>query len=113
MTNGTMEKKAVHSIIPAVNIIESPKAYTVTLDIPGAVKENIKANIENNVLVVTADVAEYAQSENVEIAKQYRREFTLANDIDVHTVDAKYDLGVLTVTLNKKEQYLPKQIAIN
>lgn len=113
MTNGTLEKKTVHSIIPAVNIVESAKGYTVTLDIPGAVKENVKANIENNVLIVTADVAEYSQAENVETAKQYRREFTLANDIDVHTVDAKYELGVLTITLSKKEQYLPKQITIN
>lgn len=112
MTNETMEKKAVHSIIPAVNIIESPKAYTVTLDIPGAVKENIKANIENNVLVVTAEIADTASKENAEMVKQYRREFTLANDIDVHTVDAKYELGVLAVTLNKKEQFLPKQISI-
>lgn len=113
MTNGTMEKKPIHSIIPAVNIVETPKSYVVTLDIPGAVKENIKANIENNILFIMADIAAFAQNENAEIVKQYRREFTLANDIDAHAVEATYELGVLTVKLNKKEQFLPKQITIN
>lgn len=113
MTNSTAEKLPVQFILPAVNIIETPKAYIVTLDIPGAVKEKITANIENNSLVVVADIAEYSTSEKTESAKQYKREFTLATDIDVHTVDAQYDLGVLTVSLNKKEQYLPKSITIN
>jgi len=113
MTNETLEKKSVHTIVPSVNIVEKPKSYIVTLDIPGAVKENIKAHIENNTLLVSADVAEYFQDETTDSVKQYKREFSLANDIDMNTVDAHYELGVLTVTLNKKEQYLPKQITIN
>lgn len=112
MTNGTVEKKNIHSIIPAVNIVETPTSYVVTLDIPGAVKENIKANIENNTLVVSADVEEYKRGEPAEFARQYRREFSLANNVDVQTVDAQYEHGVLTVTLNKKQQYVPKQITI-
>ena len=72
-----------------------------------------EAGIENNTLIVTADVAEYSHGEQSEVAKQYLREFSLASDINVQTVDAQYELGVLTVTLHKKEQYLPKQIHIN
>ena len=113
MTKEILEKKPVHTIIPAVNIVEKPKAYIVSLDIPGAVKQNIKADIENNTLVISADVEDYSKYDTTEIAKQYRREFLLANDIDVHSVNARYELGVLTVTLNKKEQFLPKQITIN
>ena len=113
MTNEAVEKRSVRTIVPSVNIVETPKTYIVTLDIPGAVKENIKANIEDNTLLVSAEVAEYDQNETADSAKQYRREFSLANDIDVHTVDARYELGVLTVTLNKKEQFFPKQIKIN
>lgn len=113
MMNGTDEKKPVHSIAPAVNIVETPRSYIVTLDMPGAKKERIKANIENNTLFIAADVTDYLMTEDSEGAKQYRREFSLAENIDMNTVDAQYSLGVLTVTLNKKEQYLPKQITIN
>ena len=113
MTNVTTETKTIQTIIPAVNITETPTAYIVSLDIPGAVKEKIKANIENDTLVVSAEIANTDQTENAESTKQYHREFSLANDIDVHTVNAQYELGVLKVSLNKKQQYLPKQITIN
>jgi len=113
MTNGTTEAKILQSIIPAVNITETPTSYIVSIDIPGAVKEKIKANIENDTLIVSAEIANNEQTENVESARQYHREFSLANDIDVHTVDAQYELGVLKISLNKKQQYLPKQITIN
>jgi len=113
MINGTTETKTIQSIIPAVNITETPTSYIVSIDIPGAVKEKIKANIENDTLIVSAEIANSDQTENVESARQYHREFSLANDIDVHTVDAQYKLGVLKISLNKKQQYLPKQITIN
>ncbi len=112
MSQEIIEKKSIHTIVPAVNITETPQSYIVTLDIPGAIKENINADIENNTLLISAKVTEYKNRENSESVKQYYREFSLANDIDVQTVDAEYELGVLKVTLNKKRQYLPKQITI-
>lgn len=106
-------EKTVHTLVPAVDIVETRKSYIVKLDIPGAVKEKIKAQIEENTLLITADLAEFLQNEETETVKQYRREFSLANDVDLSTVDAQYELGVLTVTLNKKQQFLPKEITIN
>jgi HSP20 family protein len=113
MSNGTMEPKSVITVTPAVNIVESTGAFIVTLDIPGAAKERITANIEDNTLSITADVVDRASQENAITEKQYRREFSLANDIDPDSVDARYELGVLTITLKKKEQYVPKQIRIH
>ncbi len=106
-------EKSVRTVVPAVDIVEAKDSYIVKLDLPGAAKEKIKAQIEENTLLVTADLAEFAQNDETENPKQYRREFSLANDVDLSTVDAKYNLGVLTVTLNKKQQFLPKEITIN
>ena len=111
MTNGI--EKSILTLVPAVDIVETKNSYVVKLDIPGAAKDKIKAQIEENALLVTADVAEFAQDETMETPKQYHREFSLANDIDVNSIDAKFELGVLTVTLNKKQQFLPKEITIN
>jgi len=111
MTN-TVEK-IVYTLVPAVDIVETKNSYVVKLDIPGAAKDKIKAQIEENSLVVTADIADIAQGDNEETAKRYHREFSLANDIDLNSIDAKYELGVLTVMLNKKPQFLPKEITIN
>ena len=111
MTNSV--EKNVYTLVPAVDIVETKNSYMVKLDIPGAAKDKIKTQIEENSLVVTADVTDIAQGGNEETAKQYHREFSLANDIDLNSIDAKYELGVLTVILNKKPQFLPKEITIN
>jgi len=113
MTNGVHEHKSIVPVTPAVNIVETPVAFVVTLDIPGAAKERINANIENNTLAVIADVVEPASSGADSPVKQYRREFALASDIEINSVEAQYELGVLTITLKKKQQYVPTQIHIN
>jgi len=60
MTNGTQEKKPMQTIAPAVDILETPTSYVVTMDIPGSTKDHIIANIDNDTLVVSADVAEHS-----------------------------------------------------
>ncbi len=113
MTTETNEKRMTHTVVPAVNILETPSSFIVSLDIPGAVKENVNAAIENNTLLVTAEAADITDTENAEPARQFRREFSLANDIDLQSIDANYNDGVLTILLTKKQQYLPKKISIN
>jgi HSP20 family protein len=108
MTQSTIEQNNVITVTPAVSIIESQDAFLVSLEIPGAEKERIAVNVEHQMLSVSAKVPSGDQGSG----KRYRREFTLANDIDPHSADAKYELGVLTVTLKKKEQFKPKQIHI-
>ncbi len=113
MTQTVETTEAVRTIIPAVNIAETPTSFIVALDIPGASKEGISAAVENNSLVVTAKIPSNSESEKVRTAVEYRREFTLANDIDLQSVDAHYFAGVLTITLTKKQQNIAKQISIN
>jgi len=113
MSNEMSEQKTILTVTPAVNIVETPNSFVVTLDIPGAAKDRIKANIEDNTLSVIADVIDAASAKDGVPEKQYRREFSLANDIELDSVEARYELGALTITLKKKEQYVPKQIHIN
>lgn len=109
--------KSVRTIIPAVDIHETTDSYIVRLDIPGAEKNNIKAQINEGHLSVTASVDPYFKGDATlfyddSMPMEYRREFSLANNVDTTMVDATYELGVLTLTLKKKQQFLPKEIAI-
>jgi len=101
-----------------VDIQELPEAYIVRLDIPGATKESIKAQVTDNTLTVTASAQAYFQQDATllyddSIPTEFRREFSLADNIDPHAIDAVYDLGVLTLTLKKKQNYVPKEISIH
>jgi len=113
MKNG-MEKQ-VQTFIPSVDIVETKNSYIVKLDLPGTSKEHIKAQLNRNTLIVSARMQDYlaTEKENEQPIKEYRREFSLANDVDLNTIEAQYELGVLTITLNKKSQSLPKEITIS
>ena len=88
MTNGA--EKSVHTLVPAVDIVETKGSYIVKLDIPGAVKDKIKAQIDDNTLHVSALIADYIEiGKESEPVREYRREFSLANDVDVNTIDAQ------------------------
>jgi HSP20 family protein len=107
----------VRVLRPAVDIQELADSYVVRLDIPGAEKESIAAQVDKSTLTVSAKVQERFKKEAGLVSdgsprSEYRREFALADDVETQTVDAAYELGVLKITLKKKQQFLPKEIKI-
>lgn len=113
----TNNRIARRTIAPPVDIQELADSFVVRLDIPGADKESIAVRVANATLTVTANAPEYFDgaarmlNDNL-LPSEYRREFTLADNIDPDSIVAVYELGVLRITLKKKQQYLPKEIAI-
>ncbi len=105
---------------PHVNISETAEAYLLEVNAPGRNKENFKLNLDKNLLTISYEMPEQKRSE---IAKSIRSEFSLNNFKRTFTVDekiagdniqAKYENGILLVTLPKKEEVKisPKQISI-
>ena len=107
----------VRVLRPAVDIQELADSYVVRLDIPGAEKESIAAQIDKLTLTVSAKIQERFKQEtgiayDGSLPTEYRREFSIADDVETQAVDAAYELGVLKITLKKKQQFLPKEIKI-
>ena len=107
----------VRSVLPGVDIQELPASYVLRLDMPGVEKEAIKAHVYERVLTVSGTAPAYFKQDAAQlcddsVATEFHREFALAENVDIQSVDAAYELGVLTVTLKKKEQYLPKDITV-
>lgn len=92
---------------PSVNILETDTAFEIELAAPGLTKEDFKVSIEQKHLIVSADI----KSENSETVRSFNRKeydfhkfsrkFTLPETVDKETVKAKYDLGILKVTVDK------------
>jgi HSP20 family protein len=103
--------------IPAADIFETEQALTVILEIPGVQKENVNIALENDVLRVDAqlDFAHYKGMEPVYTeynVGHYTRGFTLSNKIDQAKISAQLDSGVLTLTLPKATEALPRRITL-
>lgn len=96
-----------------VNILETEKAYELSVIAPGLSKEDFKINVERDVLQVSFDQKEEAnETEGKWLRKEYKfrsfkRSFTLNEKIDANGISAKYTDGVLKVTLPKKENTEP------
>jgi HSP20 family protein len=100
------------------DIYETDDALTVVMEIPGVEKKDVEVNIENDVLRVEGRV-DFAKYEGLEpLYTEYNvghfaRTFTLSNKIDQQQITAQLDDGVLTLTLKKAKEAIPRKIAIN
>lgn len=102
-----------------VDVKESDKGYTVQAEVPGVPKEDIHVSIEGNVVTLRAEVKQQdSQSKDEKVLRTERyygavaRSFQLPNDIDEGNAKAKYDNGVLTLTLPKKRGGGTQRLAI-
>jgi HSP20 family protein len=110
------------SLFPDANIIENGKDYEIELAVPGLERKDIKVEVENNTLIVSAEKEEEKKTED----KNYRsrefsynsfyRSFSLPENLKVDNINAEYHNGVLKITLPKKEVTVSKplkQIKVN
>ncbi len=100
------------------DIYETDDALTVVMEIPGVEKKDVDVNIENDVLRVEGRL-DFTKYEGLEpLYTEYNvghfaRAFTLSNKIDQQQIAAELNDGVLTLTLKKVKEAIPRKIAIN
>ncbi|CAG0974530.1 18 kDa heat shock protein [Burkholderiales bacterium] len=102
-----------------VDVSENEKGYVVHAEIPGVKKDDIHVAIEGNQVSIGAEVrreSEKKEGERVLRTERYYgsvfRSFVLPTDIDEATSEAKYDDGVLELTLAKKPAIAGRKLAI-
>ena len=104
--------------VQITDIYETDDALTVVMEIPGVEKKDVEVNVENDVLRVEGRV-DFTKYEGLEpLYTEYNvghfaRSFTLSNKIDQQQISAQLDDGVLTLTLKKAKEAMPRRIAIS
>lgn len=96
---------------PAVNVKEDEKQFTLEVAAPGLMKDNFKVELEDNLLTISAE----QKSENTERNEKakftrkefsystFKRSFTLDEEtVDAENIEAKYENGILNITIPKK-----------
>ncbi|MCX7908948.1 MAG: Hsp20/alpha crystallin family protein [Ignavibacteria bacterium] len=106
---------------PKVDISEDEKNLYITVEVPGVNKEDIKVTInDDNVIVIKGEKKREFKTEDKErnfirVERSYgsfQRSFMLPDNVKKDNVNAKFENGVLTITLEKVEPEPPKQIEI-
>ena len=102
-----------------VDVTENDKAYRVHAEIPGVKKEDINITIDGEHVAISAEVkSEKEVKDGERILRSERhygkvyRAFTLDQPVDETSAQAKYENGVLEVTLPKKAAAAAKRITV-
>jgi HSP20 family molecular chaperone IbpA len=104
--------------VPAADIYETDDALMVILEMPGVEKTNVSVGLEDEVLRVEGqiDFSKYQDMDPVYTeynVGHYARAFTLSNRIDREAISAQLEDGVLTLTLPKAKEAMPRRIQIS
>ena len=105
----------------AVDVREDSDHFYVEAELPGFNKDDVDITLENQMLTIAAERKSEKEQKNQKGElllherryNRFLRSFTLPPTVDEQTVNAKLDNGVLTITLNKREETKPRRIQVS
>ncbi len=95
---------------PPANIVEKGDFYKIELAAPGMEKADFNVKLDGKILTISSEKKTEAAAENEKMIrkefgyKSFKRSFTLDEKIDATNITAKYENGILTLVLPKKEE---------
>jgi HSP20 family protein len=105
----------------AVDVREDADHLYVEAELPGFKKDEIDITLENQTLTISAERKSEQKKEGAKgdlllherRYSRFLRSFTLPPTVDDQTVNAKLNDGLLTITLNKREETKPRKISVS
>lgn len=102
---------------PATDIYETESGVTLQVDLPGHDPKAIEVKVEKGVLTLRSErKADPAAKESTRRLERgfgvYTRSFKLPDTVDATNVQARYESGVLTLTMPRKEEAKPRVIEV-
>lgn len=100
--------------LPAVNIKENETGYHLELAIPGKNKEDFKVEVDKDVLTISMETKTEDEKTGDNYTRKefsytsFKRSFTLPETVDSEKIKASYKDGILSFSLPKKDEALPK-----
>ena len=102
-----------------IDVKENGNNLIVQAEMPGVGKDDIEVSVDHNVLTISAEVSQYdADEENDRVVHSERyygavqRSISLPAEVSIDEASAKYDDGILTLTLPKTTKDAKKKISI-
>ena len=115
---GVLRNSSREKFQPHLDIVETNTDYLVSVDLPGVKPEDVKVEMEDGRLTISGK-RETVTEENAKSVHRiertrgsFHRVISLPREVDVDKIDAKYDQGVLHVTLPKSAEKQPRKIEV-
>jgi HSP20 family protein len=105
-------------LAPALDVAETDDAFTVTAELPGMKKEDVKVEFEDGVLSISGEKTQATEQKGATYHRMerrygaFRRALALPTAADGEKAEAKFDNGVLEVRLPKREEARPRTVKV-
>ena len=109
---------AKYGFNPQCEISEDKNSYLMKFDLPGVPKDQIKIDFHENRITVSGERKEEVKSDSNKkhlsevFYGSFTRSFTFPTSVDAERVDAKYDSGILNISVPKSEVGRSRQINV-
>lgn len=110
--------EAVCDFMPRVNIKENEDHITLSFELPGLEKKDIKVMVKDDVLTISGERNFKSEEKDDGFVRSeissgsFSRSFSLPDTVDSEKVSADYKNGMLEVKLAKREEVKPKEIEV-
>lgn len=108
---GNNNYSATSTTVPSVNIRETGDNFEVEMAAPGMNKNDFKVELDGNMLTISSQKEQQQESDQDGYSRRefsyqsFQRSFVLPKDVvDVEHIVAKYENGLLHLTIPKQEQ---------
>ncbi len=101
-----------------VDVREDADHIYVEAELPGFKKDDVDISLENQMLTISAERKQETNgTEGILLRERrytrFQRSFNLPPTVDLQTCNAKLNDGVLTLTLNKREETKPRKVQVS
>ena len=103
-----------NTTLPAVNIKEDDNGFEVEMAVPGMTKKDFAINLENNMLSISSEKQSKDEKKEGNYSRKefsyqsFSRSLSLPESADDGKINAKYENGILFISIPKKEEAKPK-----
>lgn len=104
-----LQSSNLESFSPRIDISENEKTISIDAEIPGVPKENLKITLQDNILTIEGEKKKVTEEKEKNFYREersfgkFKRSFTLPVEVDSENVDAKFNDGILEISLSKLE----------
>ncbi len=101
------------------DVSEDENSLRITMELPGVDPDDVRLSLENNVLTIRGEKKQQIDDNNERVHRfertygMFERTFVLPNTVDTDRIDARYENGVLHVSIPKAERAKPREIRVN
>jgi len=97
---------------PRADLYENKDNYHVRAELPGLKRDDIHVELADGVLTLSGERKRFGPDGEAKEASQFSRSVSVPAQVQENKISARYEDGVLTVTLPKAEEVKPKRIAV-